>query len=204
MPYKDPVKRKEYHDRYYVENKESFSSNAKEYYLENKEVAKERSRIYRIGNKEKLQRYHLEYSLKNKEHKQVYDKKYKKENRAKVNTYVMEKKKKDVQFKLQMALRGRLLRALKMGWKSGSAVRDLGCTIPELKFYLEGQFKDGMTWDNWTRADLNDLAWHIDHKVPLTFFDLTNREQFLQAVHYTNLQPMWAKENIKKSNKVTV
>ena len=68
---------------------------------------------------------------------------------------------------------------------------------PEFKMYIEGQFKDGMTWNNWSLK-----GWHLDHKIPLAFFDLTDREQLLHAVHYTNLQPMWAKENIRKSNKV--
>lgn len=64
--------------------------------------------------------------------------------------------------------------------------------------YLEGQFREGMSWDNWGIA-----GWHIDHKVPLAFFDLTDREQFLQAVHYSNLQPMWALENTQKGAKVS-
>ena len=84
-------------------------------------------------------------------------------------------------------------RAIKTNAKAGSAVRDLGCTIPELKAHLEAQFQPGMTWDNWSLK-----GWHIDHIKPLTSFDLTNREQFLQACHYTNLQPLWASENLSK------
>jgi hypothetical protein len=48
-----------------------------------------------------------------------------------------------------------------------------------------------MTWDNWTTD-----GWHIDHIKPLaSSFDLTDRKQFLEACHYTNLQPLWAKDN---------
>lgn len=121
------------------------------------------------------------------------------QSRRQAGAYVKKKKSTDIQFRLATNLRSRLGNAIRKTSKSGSAVRDLGCTIPELKFYLEGQFKDGMAWENHSRE-----GWHIDHKVPLDFFDLTDREQFLKAVHYTNLQPMWAKENIKKSNKITV
>ena len=101
----------------------------------------------------------------------------------------------DIQFKLARVLRRRLHNVLRRNQKSGSAVRDLGCTISELKTHIESQFKLGMTWENH-----GQFGWHIDHEVPLSLFDLTNREQLLHAVHYTNLQPMWAKENIVKNN----
>ena len=85
--------------------------------------------------------------------------------------------------------------AIRRGSKTGSAVKDLGCSIPELKLYLEERFQPGMTWDNY------GSAWHIDHIRPLANYDLSDREVLKQLVHYTNLQPMWAIDNIKKSNK---
>jgi hypothetical protein len=87
--------------------------------------------------------------------------------------------------------------AIKFGYKSGSAVKDLGCSIEECKKYIESQFKESMTWENW-----GVYGWHLDHKIPLDSFDLTDREQFLKACHYTNLQPLWAKENLSKGNKI--
>lgn len=93
-------------------------------------------------------------------------------------------------------MRSRLNKAIKGNFKSGSAVRDLGCSVEYLKAYLEGQFEPGMSWKNWSLK-----GWHIDHIRPLSSFDLTDREQFLQAIHYTNLQPMWAEENLKKGKK---
>ena len=73
----------------------------------------------------------------------------------------------------------------------------LGCTIPELKFYLEGKFQDGMSWSNWTYN-----GWHLDHIIPLSFFNLSKEDEFKKACHYTNLQPLWAKDNIRKSDKL--
>jgi hypothetical protein len=99
----------------------------------------------------------------------------------------------DIEFKMRDTLRSRLKHALKNNQKIGSAVRDLGCTIPELKSYLESKFLPGMSWGNWS---LN--GWHIDHIKPLSKFDLTDREQFLKACHYSNLQPMWANDNRSK------
>ena len=57
-----------------------------------------------------------------------------------------------------------------------------------------------MTWDNYGNGH---GYWNIDHKIPLSIVDLTNREEFLKVCHYTNLQPMWAIENIIKGNKVS-
>ena len=88
-------------------------------------------------------------------------------------------------------LRGRLRKAV-LSNGSCSAVRDLGCAVEELKKHLESKFQPGMTWKN-------QGLWHIDHVRPLASFDLTERAQFLQACHYTNLQPLWAAENLKKA-----
>ncbi len=81
------------------------------------------------------------------------------------------------------------------GQKVGSAVRDLGCSVDKLKKHLESRFRFGMTWENYG-------MWHIDHIRPLASFDLTDRVQFLQACHYTNLQPLWAPENLGKGARV--
>ena len=100
----------------------------------------------------------------------------------------------NINARLAKALRIRLRNALKDNDKNGSAASDLGCTLEELKVYLETKFEPGMTWDNWTTD-----GWHIDHIKPLHLFDLTDRKQLLQACHYTNLRPMWAKDNLSRT-----
>ena len=97
------------------------------------------------------------------------------------------------QRRLRSALRSRVYHAAKGLCTAGSAVEDLGCSVAFLRKRLEDLFQDGMSWSNWSPE-----GWHIDHIRPLAMFDLTNREQFLEACHYTNLQPMWATDNIKK------
>lgn len=84
-------------------------------------------------------------------------------------------------------LRERFGKAFKNNYKTGSAVRDLGCTIEQFKVYLEEQFQEGMTWDNYGVTEDGSEGWHIDHIKPLAEFDLTNKEEQLEAVHYTNL-----------------
>ena len=63
------------------------------------------------------------------------------------------------------------------------------------KEYISTKFKEGMSWDN---HGFEDGKWHLDHIKPLALFDLTNPEQFKEAAHYTNYQPLWAKENLRK------
>ena len=86
-----------------------------------------------------------------------------------------------------------MLQAIKSNQKAGSAVRDLGCSIKEFKACIESKFQHGMTWDNH-----GFHGWHLDHIIPLSKFDLTDREEFLKACHYTNIQPLWAYDNLSK------
>lgn len=89
--------------------------------------------------------------------------------------------------------------AVRSGAKAGSSVRDLGCSIEDFKNYIETKFVPGMDWENWSRD-----GWHLDHIRPLSSFDLTDRNQFLKAVHYTNFQPLWAKDNLSKGSKLSL
>ena len=81
--------------------------------------------------------------------------------------------------------------------KSGSAVKDLGCSVEFLKKYLEDQFTKGMSWSNYGRIE-GIRCWEIDHIKALANFDLTDLEQFLMAVNYKNLQPLWGMANREK------
>ena len=84
--------------------------------------------------------------------------------------------------------------ALKNFKKSKSTETLVGCSFEDLKAHLESQFKDGMNWENYGQ-------WHVDHIRPCVSFDLAKKSEQLECFHYTNLQPLWAEENIKKSDK---
>lgn len=79
-----------------------------------------------------------------------------------------------------------------------SAVTDLGCSIEFLMEYLSSKFQEGMSWENYGKQ-----GWHIDHILPLSKFNLEDPTEFKVANHYTNLQPLWAIDNLKKWNKVS-
>lgn len=74
----------------------------------------------------------------------------------------------------------------------------LGCSGKELAAHLESKFRDGMTWENY-----GVKGWHMDHIVPCAAFDLTDPNQRKQCFHYSNLQPLWCKENLNKGIKVS-
>lgn len=145
-----------------------------------KTCTNKRAKVYNSSPKYKLKR--------KKSSKLWYD-----DNRDLVRKNVREYKRrsrKNTEIKLRDNLRARLGGAIRNGQKTGSAVDDLGCSIEFLKKYIEDQFQEGMTWDNWSQN-----GWHIDHIVGLASFNLSNIEEFRKAVHYTNLQPLWAEDN---------
>lgn len=159
---------------------------------EKKKYSQEYYKTHKEKYKEHNQEYYQTHKEKHKEYYKIYHKTHKKER----NEYERGRRKNDPNHKLIHTLRDRLYKAVKRNTKSGSAVRDLGCTISELKLYLEKQFTEGMNWTN-------HGEWHIDHRIPLFSFDLTNREELLKAVNYTNLQPLWKIDNIRKSSKLS-
>jgi hypothetical protein len=96
-----------------------------------------------------------------------------------------------------MIISSRIKTALKNNSKSLHTMELIGCSIKELKEHLEKQFKPGMTWNNHGL-----YCWHIDHIIPCCNFDLTKIEEQKKCFHYTNLQPLWAKENLTKNKKI--
>jgi len=185
---------------YYQNNKEEILNQRKEYYENNKEEMKINKKEYYQNNKEEILNQRKEYYENNKEGILLKDKEYYQNNKEEKiiyqTQYILNRLKIDINFKLAHNLRSRLRKAIHNNQKSGSAVRDLGCSVPELKLRLESMFQPGMSWENY-----NFYGWHIDHIIPLSSFNLQNREEFLKACHYTNLQPLWAEENLKKNNK---
>lgn len=183
---------KEYRRQYLITHREYFNLKVKEYQQRYPDRIKKTQRTYYIKNREKILKKVNEYRNLHKKERKVYLLKSKQQIRERVN----KKYKNDINFKLSCVLRSRLLDALKNEWKGGSAIKNLGCSIPFLKKYLENKFQSDMTWQNF-----GYYGWHIDHIKPLKSFNLSNPEDVKKACHYTNLQPLWAKENISKGAK---
>ena len=99
---------------------------------------------------------------------------------------------------IKAKMRTRAWVALNGSHKSKRTTAFLGCTPKELREHLERLFRDGMSWENYGLR-----GWHIDHIVPLSILDLSDPCEVARACHYTNLQPLWARDNIRKSNRKT-
>jgi hypothetical protein len=212
----NPEKIKRMKREEYQKHKNRYRENNKKYREENKEILKEKQRIYRENNREGFRRRSKEYYYKHhniickkgrervkkeKDKLKIYQIEYRKRNKKKVreyyNEYVREKMNNDENFKIKKLLSNRCRNAIKRkkGIKNIETIELLGAEIEVVISYLESQFQEGMTWDN-HGID----GWHIDHIKPCAAFDLTDPEQQKECFHYTNLQPLWAEENIRKSD----
>jgi hypothetical protein len=169
--------------KFYLDNKENILQHQSVYRKDNKEKVKQSHKIYYQVNKKDISKKSLEYRLSHKKRIRERDLEYKKQ-----------KLKTDLNFKLKECLRNRVRIAIKKG-KAGSAVKDLGCSVEELKIWLESQFEPGMSWKNY---GFGIGKWNIDHIVPLCSFDLTKKEEFKKACHWFNLQPLWTIDNMFK------
>lgn len=140
-----------------------------------------------------------EYKKKNREWYREYDKRYYQENKDLIKQrskeYMYNRIENDLGFKILQRCRSRLYKAIKGHTKSASTQKLIGCTVEHLLNHLESQFTEGMTWDNYGE-------WHIDHIKPCSSFNFTKREEQFECFNYKNLQPLWAEDNYRKSDKI--
>jgi len=173
---------REYQRKYYQASRDNH---------EYREANKERSREWRKANKNKIAQYSREHYQTNSHHKREYQRKYREANKAAERRYFRERYISDSMFALKQRCRTRVRNALKgHGFSKKATTKDLlGCGYEKLVQHLESQFTDGMSWAN--RSE-----WHIDHIVPLA--SAKTEGELLALCHYTNLQPLWAKDNMSK------
>ena len=214
----------------YLKHKDKINAYKKQWYLKNFERIKEKKKIYNIQNAEKLALAKKKYALEHKDEIKEYRKQYYKENadlirnrskeyRKKNEIVIKQRKKdfyanplnkikknaninlryaKDLNFRISQNCRGYLKTIFrKYKHKKSATFRELlGCSIDHLKIHLQQQFKKGMNWNNHSYR-----GWHIDHIKPISSFNLECPLQQRACFHYSNLQPLWAKENLSKGAK---
>lgn len=187
--------RKAYYDRhkeqenlhtkkYKQENRDRITEYNYNYYHDNIDSELKRAKEYRENNREKTRIASKNYRLNNKD---IVNKKRNIHKRKKIQT--------DSFYKLKYVTRENIRRSIKrLGYtKNSNTYRILGCEWKFFKEYIEAQFKKGMTWDN-------QGGWHLDHIVPIS--SAKTEEDVIRLNHYTNFQPLWAEDNIAKSNKI--
>lgn len=185
---------------YYRSNKERIAARHREYARRNQKEIADWHRLYRLSSKGRASKkasdrrcaarvaaYKAEWARRNHERLS-----------QRLCIYLRERCRSDPAFAMRLRLRSRLVGAIRryMTARSATAVIQelLGCSLPELVRHLESKFLPGMSWGNRSQ-------WHIDHIKPLCAFDLTYPEQQAVAFHYTNLQPLWALDNMRKGRR---
>jgi hypothetical protein len=99
----------------------------------------------------------------------------------------------DPMYRLRHNLSTRLYMAVSK--KVGNTFELVGCSKDDLVTFLEAEFEEGMSWDNYGE-------WHVDHVKPCCSFNLEVPEEQKKCFHWTNLQPLWARDNLSKGGKV--
>jgi len=155
--------------------KECVASYLAEYGKKNRSKLSENQRQYRVQKADQFKEYY------NKPEVKARLKAWEKNNpHSKICRIIRERTRK-------------ILRNALYGKGIGPISNLIGCTGRELVYHIESQFETGMNWDN--RGE-----WHIDHIIPISSFNLLDPEQRAKASHYTNLRPLWAKDNKAKSD----
>jgi hypothetical protein len=192
-----------YANRYFSYCIECNKAACREYKNKNRQALNERRRQKYSLNIDESREYQREKYQDNIEKKRDQAKKYYWNNLEKVKATQKKNRKKkydsDPIYRLEMNLTKRIRESIKNAQTSKHTRRTrdlLGCSPLECRNYLESLFVDGMSWENY-----GIKGWHIDHIKPISSFNLKDPEEQLKCFHYTNLQPLWAHDNIRKSNK---
>lgn len=200
-----------YSKTYYPANKDKFRARARKYYAQNPEKYRELAKKFREEHRDYFLSYmrgakHRESArrsyVKRREHVLAQAREYRATPARKryMREWTAEKYYNDAAFNLRVKIRRRIYQALRAGFKgirkSTTTIKLLGCSYGELKVHIESKFTDGMAWEDCFSGRI-----HLDHIRPCASFDLTDPEQQKTCFHYTNLQPLWAEDNLRKKDK---
>jgi hypothetical protein len=148
-------------------------------------------------NRVKLLEQHKKYYVLHRNERILSAKNYTSKHQEQRKVYVRQWHREmchtNINYHILQNLRRRLNHALHGALKATNTVSLLGCSIEQLKQHLEKQFKPGMTWNNYGR-----VGWVIDHIKPCVSFNFINPEEQKKCFHYTNLQPLWYVDNLRK------
>jgi hypothetical protein len=211
MPYANPEDERARTKRYREQNREKLRQVSLSYYHNNKTTLSEKRRQRRKENseyicardrrsyqrkRERVLKRKAEYYRENRDKLLAYAATWRKINSKKRVSAELYRIKTDPQYRLRNHLRSRIRGALMRNKKTGRTLELVGCSIDQLSGWLEIQFRPGMTWENY------GPVWHIDHKRPCSSFDLSDPSQQRECFNYKNLQPLFASENLSKSDRL--
>jgi hypothetical protein len=140
---------------------------------------------YESNNKQKISERKRAHYLKNR---QLMIKKS--------GEYTKERRSRDVSFRVWLNIRCRVSKFFKKSIGGDGAEKLFGCTPQFFRNHIQSLWKRGMSWENY-----GVHGWHLDHIKPLSCFDANSPQDIFKASHYSNFQPLWAKDNLRKSDK---
>jgi len=167
--------RREYHKAYYKANRERVLAKACKWYDDNKERKSEYDKAYAEENKEMIK---------------VRSAEWRKNNRHTLTAKWTERYRNDIEFRLIDKMRKRMRLALNGTLKHASSLELLGCSSEYFRNHIEQQLTKGMTWDN----------IHVDHILPVSAFNMKFKKHQKYAFHWSNCQPLFAEDNMRKSD----
>ena len=156
---------------------------------------KDEQRVYRDGHKGKQRAYQIIYRSSHKEERQTYLDTNREEINKRRRIYHRQKRYEDPVYRLKRGISSLIYSGFKKlgSSKNQRSLEILGCSFEYFSTYIENQFKEGMTLGNYGE-------WQLDHIVPQ---DLAiTIEDVIALNHYSNFQPLFKIDNIKKSNKL--
>lgn len=160
---------------YTNKNSKIISEKYRQSRIDHPEINKEKCRIYKKNNPD----YFKKWLENNKEHRKNY-----------INLYNSNPK-----VKIKNSLRSRINELMNKKYNNPKTLDLVGCDYEFLMIYIENKFMEGMSWNNY-----GYYGWHLDHTIPLS--SAKTEEEIYKLYHYTNLQPLWAEDNLRKSNKI--
>jgi len=194
----NPEKAKESSKQWKKNNTEKINENKRNWYKNNAEKVNESCKQWKTNNIEKVKENVTKWHKSNPDRVKNIKLNWKKNNPDKIKDNQRKQRKKP-KTKMSNNVRKRLSQYLKLNniSKKNKTFEIIGCTPEFLKEHIQSQFKDNMSWENY-----GYYGWHIDHKIPLS--SAKTEEELYKLCHYTNLQPLWVEENLKKGNKIIV
>lgn len=170
------------------------SKECKEYYKKNREKIREQQKRYYQKNRDRLMKRSRDNYYSNIDSRRASQKNYYQTYKDVINAQRLSRKRSDPSLRIISNLRSRLSSI--MSGRSKKTMDLIGCDRDHFMKHLEVQFKKGMDWGNY------GSEWTIDHHIPITAFDFKNEKEQEACWHFSNLKPMWKRDNIRKGNKI--
>lgn len=179
-----PEARRAYSKKWAKENQERVKEFSVEYYAANKEKIKQRSRDWGQDNAKRKQARNAAWNAANPEKARAHQREYDRRRLASDPVFAL-------RARIQCSIRNSLIKG---GYTKRSRTHEyLGCSFEEFKIHIEKQFLKGMTWENRS-------LWHLDHVTPVS--SAKTEDEMAALHHFTNLRPLWAKDNQSKGDKI--